>query len=79
MNEGRFPSIKLLVVSRNEQDIESAFIDKLKDISLSNQHVAKEIESLIEYRFRNDPRFNRFPDQVRIEIKGALLRGCQGV
>jgi hypothetical protein len=77
--DDRYNRIRLLATSRKELDIESTLLPTAKDVSLSNPYVDADIRTYVNARMRDEPRFRRWPAELRDEIETALVEGAKGM
>jgi hypothetical protein len=71
--------IQFLATSRKELEIERALLPVAKDLSLSNPYVDEDIRTYIRNRLQNDPKYDRWPNSLKIETESTLLKGAKGM
>ncbi|KAL5325365.1 hypothetical protein ACEPPN_006490 [Leptodophora sp. 'Broadleaf-Isolate-01'] len=73
-------NLHVLATSRRERDIEET-LESLttSEICLQSALVDNDIRTYLSERLQNDPKLNRWPANVRGEIKDTLMEGAQGM
>ena len=78
--DGNSGNVNILATSRKEYDIEVA-LDPLacNQICIQNSLVDVDISLHVDERLRNDPKLKRFPQNIKDEIRTALVKGSLGM
>ena len=79
VEDNKLCRIQLLATSRKELDIEGSFLSVATDLSLSNLYVDEDIRTYILTCLRDNRKFSRWPDDLRMEIETALVTGARGM
>lgn len=77
--ETRFAKIQLLATSREYEDISRKMISISQPLSMSNSFVEADIRLYVAAKIRENPRFQRWPEDLRIEVENALSTGAKGM
>jgi len=75
----KFQRILLLATSRKELEIERMLSNVTTDMSLSNSYVDEDIKSFIDNKLSEDYQFSRWPQNLKLEIESALVKGANGM
>ena len=74
-----FRKLRVLAMSRKEQDIEQALQNISCDISLSNARVDEDIRLYVHNIIRNDQRFMGWSSSLRNDVEDSLVGGAKGM
>lgn len=74
-------NLHLLVTSRKEVDIEETLVDilTLPPISIQGSQVAADIDLFVDYQLKTISQLKRLPQDLKLEIKDALVNGANGM
>ncbi|KAK3997926.1 hypothetical protein QBC44DRAFT_314667 [Cladorrhinum sp. PSN332] len=78
VTEKRFQKVRLLVTSRPSLDIEKAFSGVSVNISMSNEFVQQDIQSVVDGWLLTSPRMQRW-SHLATHIRERLCAGAQGM
>jgi hypothetical protein len=73
--------LHLLLTSRNEPNIRQALLPLLTQppISIQGSQVAADIELFVDNQLENTRKLKRLPQDLKLEIKDALVNGANGM
>ncbi|KAF1850095.1 uncharacterized protein K460DRAFT_300801, partial [Cucurbitaria berberidis CBS 394.84] len=77
--DARFSSIGLLVTSREYIDIEQVLEGCSIPITMSNPFVEEDIGTLVHSTVQSDPRYQRWPDDLRRELQATIPKKAKGM
>ena len=76
----RLPTLQILVTSRSEQDfLRELVIHAPCEFLLQEAFVSEDIYKFIQEKLDQNPKFRRWPEDVRAEIKSNLMKGADGM
>ncbi|CAM1505813.1 Fc.00g114500.m01.CDS01 [Cosmosporella sp. VM-42] len=79
MTDHRFLKIQLLATSRQYPDIRATMIKISDAIPMSNELVEVDIKTYVAARMICEPKFHKWPRNLRDEIEERLSRGAKGM
>lgn len=72
-------NLRILVASRDEQDIKDALLPMATDISMSNYLVGEDIGRFIQTQLQHDPVLAKWPKHLLQTVETKLRKGAQGM
>jgi hypothetical protein len=79
LTEPRFLKIQLLATSREYSDIELEMGRFSQSLSMSNCYVEADIGIYVAAKITAEPKFQRWPSDLRIEVEATLSTGAKGM
>ena len=77
--DARFSALGLLVTSRQYIDIEQVLESCSIPITMCNPFVEEDIETLVNSTVQSDARYQRWPEDLRHELKDTIPRKAKGM
>jgi len=78
-SEGRFCKIQLFATSRQYDDIRARMSRMSQPLSMCNSFVEADIRIFVAARIKGEPKFHRWPEDLRSEVEQVLTVGAKGM
>jgi NACHT domain len=78
-SSNEFSNMRIIALSREEEDIKRALKGIGSNISMSNSLVDEDISHFIESSVQSDTRMSRWPEDLQLEVKKKLIEGAKGM
>ena len=75
----RFRNLQLLASNREYVDIEEVMEQFSLSMSMNSPFVTDDIRLLVKSNLQSNPKFRRWPPDLRLEVENSITEGAQGM